>query len=173
MLFRSAVTSHDADILQQSASRATVALIDPDTFSGNRDYILKFRLAGDEIQSGLIVHRGDDENFFLLMVQPPKKVLPTLIPPREYIFVVDVSGSMHGFPLEVSKTLLKDLIGNLRPTDKFNVVLFSGASRVMVRASVLATDANVAAHVPHSIFERVLAKLALDDNSRVDRKSVV
>ncbi|HEY6200882.1 MAG TPA: VIT and VWA domain-containing protein [Candidatus Binatia bacterium] len=139
-----AVTSHDADILQESASRATVALIDPDTFSGNRDYILKFRLAGDEIQSGLIVHRGDDENFFLLMVQPPRKVLPALIPPREYIFVVDVSGSMHGFPLEVSKTLLKDLIGNLRSTDKFNVVLFSGASRVMAPASLTATDNNVA-----------------------------
>src|SRR5262249_27752428 len=71
------------------------------------------------------------------------KVLPALIPPREYIFVVDVSGSMHGFPLEVSKTLLKDLIGNLRPTDKFNVVLFSGASRVMAPASVPATDGNV------------------------------
>ena len=139
-----AVTSHDADILQESASRTTVALKDPDTFSGNRDYILKFRLAGDEIQSGLIVHRGDDENFFLLMVQPPRKVLPALIPPREYIFVVDVSGSMHGFPLEVSKTLLKDLIGNLRSTDKFNVVLFSGASRVMAPASLTATDNNVA-----------------------------
>ncbi len=139
-----AVPSHDTDILQESASRATVALIDPDTFSGNRDYILKFRLAGDEIQSGLIVHRGDDENFFLLMVQPPRKVLPALIPPREYIFVVDVSGSMHGFPLEVSKSLLKDLIGNLRSTDKFNVVLFSGASRVMAPASLTATDNNVA-----------------------------
>ncbi|HKA32610.1 MAG TPA: VIT and VWA domain-containing protein [Candidatus Binatia bacterium] len=138
-----AVTSHDTDILQENATRATVALIDPDTFSGNRDYILKFRLAGDEIQSGLMVYQGDDENFFLLMVQPPRKVLPALIPPREYIFVVDVSGSMHGFPLEVSKTLLKDLIGNLRPTDKFNVVLFSGASRVMAPASVPATDGNV------------------------------
>ncbi|HEY1374164.1 MAG TPA: VIT domain-containing protein [Candidatus Binatia bacterium] len=139
-----AVTSHDTDIRQESASRATVALIDPDTFSGNRDYILKFRLAGDEIQSGLMVYRGDDENFFLLMVQPPRKVLPALIPPREYIFVVDVSGSMNGFPLDVSKTLLKDLIGNLRPTDKFNVVLFAGASRVMARTSLPATAGNVA-----------------------------
>src|SRR5581483_7533887 len=139
-----AVASHDTDILQESPSRATVALIDPDTFSGNRDYILKFRLAGDEIQSGLMVYRGDDENFFLLMVQPPRKVLPALIPPREYIFVVDVSGSMNGFPLEVSKTLLKDLIGNLRPTDKFNVVLFAGASRVMAPASLPASAGNVA-----------------------------
>jgi Ca-activated chloride channel family protein len=27
------------------------------------------------------------------------------IPPREYIFVVDVSGSMDGFPLQTSKQL--------------------------------------------------------------------
>ena len=49
------------------------------------------------------------------MLQPPKRVTLAQIPGREYIFIVDVSGSMYGFPLEISKKLLKDLIGNLRP----------------------------------------------------------
>ena len=62
------------------------------------------------------------------MVQPPERIRPNDIPPREYIFVVDVSGSMHGFPLNISKKLLKDLIGKLRPTDTFNVLLFAGGS---------------------------------------------
>ena len=51
-----------------------------------------------------------------------------MIPPREYVFIVDVSGSMHGFPLDTTKALMRDLLGRLRPTDTFNVVLFSGGS---------------------------------------------
>ena len=38
---------------------------------------------------------------------------------------------MHGFPLETSKVLLRNLIGNLRPSDTFNVMLFSGSSRLL------------------------------------------
>ena len=57
--------------------------------------------------------------------EPPKGVTKKDIPAREYIFIVDVSGSMHGFPLEISKKLLKDLIGHLAPTDRFNLLLFS------------------------------------------------
>jgi len=64
-------------------------------------------------------------------------------PPREYIFIVDVSGSMHGFPLNISKKLLKDLIGNLRPTDRFNVLLFAGGSSVMSEKSLPATPKNI------------------------------
>ena len=42
------------------------------------------------------------------------------------IYMMDVSGSMYGFPIDISKTLLDNLISNLRITDKFNVVFFAG-----------------------------------------------
>ena len=69
----------------------------------------------------------DAENFFLALVEPPKQVAPVQINPRDYIFVVDISGSMHGFPLDTAKVLLRNLIGGLRPSDSFNVMLFSGS----------------------------------------------
>ena len=138
-----ATPSHETDIFWQGDSAMTVALKDPETFSGNRDFLLRFRLAGKEIQSGLMLFENRDEKFFLLMVQPPERIRLQDIPPREFIFVVDVSGSMHGFPLETSKKLLKDLIGNLRATDKFNVILFSGASRLMAPQSLPATEVNI------------------------------
>jgi len=56
---------------------------------------------------------------------------------------VDVSGSMRGFPLDISKKLLKDLMGNLRPSDRFNVLLFAGGSTVMSEKSLAATPENV------------------------------
>ena len=69
---------------------------------GNRDYIIQYRLTGDQIESGLLLYKGKDENFFLAMVQPPKRVVTEQIPPREYVFIVDVSGSMNGFPLNIA-----------------------------------------------------------------------
>jgi Ca-activated chloride channel family protein len=50
---------------------------------------------------------------------------------------------MHGFPLDISKKLLKDLIGNLRPTDTFNVLLFAGGSQLMSEHSLPATPQNI------------------------------
>jgi Ca-activated chloride channel family protein len=69
--------------------------------------------------------------------------MPAQIPPREYIFVLDVSGSMRGFPLDTAKTLMSELVGGLRPTDRFNVLLFSGASKLIAPQSLPATPENV------------------------------
>jgi Ca-activated chloride channel family protein len=112
-------------------------------FTGDRDYVLKYRLTGGKIESGLLLYEGKNENFFLLMVQPPERVNPEDIPSREYIFIVDISGSMHGFPLNISKELLRNLISRLRPTDTFNVLLFAGRSTLMSDHSVLATQKNI------------------------------
>jgi Ca-activated chloride channel homolog len=136
-------TSHDAEITFVGKEKATVRLKDSEKFAGNKDFILKYKLKGNQIQSGLMLYEDKDENFFLAMIQPPKIIQPELMPPREYAFIVDVSGSMHGFPLEVSKTLLRDLIGNLKSTDKFNVILFAGGSEIMSEVSIYASSVNI------------------------------
>ncbi|MBN1931701.1 MAG: TonB family protein [Desulfobacterales bacterium] len=135
--------SHAVKILYTEPTSAAITLDDAEKTGGNRDFILKYRLAGGKIQTGLLLSEGQEENFFLLMMQPPKQVNELQIPPREYIFIVDVSGSMHGFPLDISKKLLKDLISNLRPTDQFNVLLFAGGSSIMSPESLPATSENI------------------------------
>ncbi len=110
---------------------------------GNRDFILRYRLSGPGVGSGMLLFRDREENFFLLTVQPPERVSLQQVPPREYIFIVDVSGSMHGFPLEVSKELFRELISGLRPVDRFNVLLFAGGSSMMAEQSLPATPENV------------------------------
>jgi Ca-activated chloride channel family protein len=133
-------SSHAPQIQWEGPALARVSL---DKDAGTRDFVLDYRLSGKEIQSGLLVFEAQKEKFFLLTVQPPARVAESDIPPREYIFVVDVSGSMNGFPLNTAKQVLENLIGNLKPTDTFNVVLFSGGSRVLAPASLPATAANV------------------------------
>ena len=127
----------------QNQGVARFTLDDSNPFQGNRDFVVRYRLAGDQIASGLLLFQGTDENYFLYMAQPPARVATEAIPPREYIFVVDVSGSMDGFPLNTSKRLLKDLIGNLRPTDLFNIVLFAGDAAVLSPKSLQANQQNI------------------------------
>jgi Ca-activated chloride channel family protein len=136
-------SSHKTRIDYKGSSFATINLDPTENQGGNRDFVLKYRLAGDKIKTGLLLYEGENEKFFLLMMQPPQKVIKSQIPPREYIFIVDVSGSMHGFPLDISKKLLKDLISNLRPTDRFNVLLFAGGSQLMAEQSLPATAQNI------------------------------
>jgi len=136
-------TSHKVNTSYSGPTVAKVALDKSEPRGGNRDYVLRYRVDGNRIQSGLLLYQGEKENFFLLMMQPPKRVTSTHIPGREYIFIVDVSGSMHGFPLDISKKLLKNLIGNLRTTDRFNVLLFSGGNSVLSEESLPATPDNI------------------------------
>ena len=135
--------SHKMNIDFKTADNARIQLDASEKYDGNRDFILKYRLAGNQIQTGLLLSHQEKENFFLMMIQPPKRVKTDDIPPREYVFIVDVSGSMNGFPLDISKTLLKDLIRNLRATDKFNVLMFAGASSVLSETSLPATSGNI------------------------------
>jgi len=120
-----------------------VTLAPTEKEGGNRDVVLRYRLSGQRVESGLLLQDGPGEKFFLLTVEPPARVATADIPPREYVFILDVSGSMHGFPLDTAKKLIQDLIGGLRPTDRFDVILFSGASQLLAPASLPATGENV------------------------------
>ena len=135
--------SHQVVPKWEGTSRLRLGLADSERFSGNRDFILRYRLSGDEVSSGLLLYQGPDENLFLLMAQPPERVRTGEIPPREYIFVLDVSGSMNGFPLETAKKLLTDLIHVLRPTDTFNIEVFADGSRTWAESSLPATPENL------------------------------
>ena len=135
--------SHKVNSVYDGPTTASIRLDSSESNGGNRDYILKYRLDGEKIASGLLLYKAEKENYFLLMMQPPKRVTLAQIPGREYIFIVDVSGSMDGYPIELSKKLLRDLIGKLRPTDTFNVLLFSGGSSVMAESSLPATAENI------------------------------
>jgi Ca-activated chloride channel family protein len=136
-------TSHKVNIDYTGSNIAAIKLDSSEKYGCNRDFIVKYRLSGGKIESGLLLYEGKKENYFLIMMQPPKRIKVSQIPPREYMFIVDVSGSMHGFPLEISKKLLKDLIGSLRPKDRFNVLLFAGSSTVMSDKSLPATQENI------------------------------
>lgn len=98
----------------------------------NRDFILRYSVAGTDLVGALLTHREPGKGgFFTLIVMPPKAVRPELVAPKEAIFVVDQSGSQQGAPIEKSKELTKKAIRALNPHDTFNVVSFSNDYTVL------------------------------------------
>jgi Ca-activated chloride channel family protein len=129
--------SHEAEVAFADASAAVVKL--KPGAAADRDVVVRYQLADAKVATGLLLDQGAEENFFLLNVQPPARVTPDQIPAREYVFIVDVSGSMDGFPLRTAQLLMADLIGGLRAEDRFNVVTFASGSELMAERSVAAS----------------------------------
>ncbi len=136
-------SSHRLEVRYESATRAVLTVAQTGKHENNRDFILDYRLSGDRVESGVLLYKGQDENFFLAMVEPPAAFPAMEILPRDYVFILDVSGSMRGFPLDTAKILLNDLLGHLHPRDSFNLLLFSGASSVLAERSQPATAVNL------------------------------
>jgi Ca-activated chloride channel family protein len=134
--------SHDIETEFDGKTAATVK-VDGSRGAANRDFVLRYSLAGTRIDSGLLTYNGKDENYFLLMVEPPARVKPAQVVRREYIFILDVSGSMSGYPLEVTKRLIRDVLAGLEPYDSFNILLFAGGSETLSERSLKATPENV------------------------------
>ncbi len=136
--------SHRLAVQRADPRHATLALADDEAKAGTRDFVLRFRYVGDDIAGGLLLYPGRDENFFLLTLQPPASVRPEQVPAREYVFVIDVSGSMTGAPLDLAKLVLRELLAGMRPQDRFNVLLFAGGSEALAKdASLAGTPDNL------------------------------
>jgi len=57
---------------------------------------------------------------------------------------MDVSGSMMGTPIEMSRTLVLRSLDRLRPDDRFNIVYFSGGNAQLWPEARLGTENNIA-----------------------------
>lgn len=136
--------SHDKlDIRYVNENLAECKLPPADSLSGNRDFVLDYVLSGEKNSTGMLMYQGDTENFFLSMIQPPAAPQTEDIIPREYIFILDVSGSMYGVPLETSKKLVTDIINHLNINEKFNILCFAGSSGFLFEESKTATPENI------------------------------
>lgn len=146
--------SHKLTTAWDNPNVARFSLDDSEKHGNNRDFVLRYGLRGDTIQSGLSLYDSGDDKFWSLVVEPPKRVATEDLPPREYVFVLDVSGSMEGFPLDTAKSLLRELVHGMRPVDKFNVLLFSGTSYLWSPTSLPATSDNVGTAIAAIEHER-------------------
>ena len=133
--------SHQVDIRRPGEKRAIVSIAPSDTLP-NKDFVLRYRVAGDKIKSGLLLHRDQKGGYFSLMLYPPMQLKQQDRELLEMVFLVDVSGSMSGQPIEQSKAAMRYALSHMDKTDTFQVITFSGNNRACFDRAVPVTKDN-------------------------------
>lgn len=137
-------TTHEVVIENRTAAGAFIKLRNQNEIP-NKDFILRWDVAGRKVNDALLTHRGRDGNgYFTFVLAPPEQPAREDIVPKELVFVIDTSGSMHGFPLDKAKEAMMAAIDGLHPRDRFNLITFSGDTHLLFPAPVAATAENVA-----------------------------
>ncbi len=109
----------------------------------NKDFILRYTTAGPEVGDAVLTHASSElGRFVTLVLQPPTRLRPEQITPKEMVFVMDTSGSMSGDPIEKSKQTMLHCLANLNDQDTFNVITFAGDTHILFPQPVPATDEN-------------------------------
>ena len=85
---------------------------------------------------------GNEDGFALITVTPPS-MSQRETTPRDVTLVLDVSGSMQGRKIEQAREAGKQLLGTLRPNDRFRLVDFSSDVRTFRDDFVNASPENV------------------------------
>ena len=134
---------HAVELQEVSPSEREIKLSPADAIP-NKDFVLRWSVAGVETQFGVLAHRAEGGGFFTLMMQPPLAPSDEQVTPREITFILDISGSMSGLPISISKAVVERSLDKLRPEDAFNLFTFaSGNGRLWERPRPK-TEQNVA-----------------------------
>jgi Ca-activated chloride channel family protein len=134
--------SHATSTTRRSPERMTVSLKPEDSIP-NKDFVLRYRVAGERIKSGLLTHRDERGGFFTLMLHPPQDLQRLARRPVEMVFVLDCSGSMSGDPIKQAKAAITRALHRLQPEDSFQLINFSTSASQLGPKPLDATPANV------------------------------
>jgi Ca-activated chloride channel homolog len=140
---RPASPSHDILVKQVAGGGWDVTLASDDQVP-NKDFVVRYRTAGEDLQVAPLLHASALGNYFMLFFQPEAEPKDEDVVPRELIFVVDCSGSMSGPPLDKAREAMKRVLKNMRPADSFQVIKFSDAANGFSPGPVPNTPENVA-----------------------------
>ncbi len=109
----------------------------------NKDFVLRYSLAGDGVRSALLAATGERGSHFSLMLVPPDESKNLRRHPLELVFVLDCSGSMNGEPLAQAKRAIERALRQLQPTDTFQLIRFSNNADSLGPAPLPATPDNI------------------------------
>lgn len=142
----------------------------------NKDYVLRYKVAGERMKSGFMVAKGKGDRYFSLVLQPPEDLADRDRAPIDMVVVVDRSASMAGEPSRTVSHALRRLLGRLERDDRVALVV-AGAGHPVVEGPVSAARARgLAAHLDDTpvarqtrLGEAVRAALALPARSGRER----
>jgi Ca-activated chloride channel family protein len=93
----------------------------------DRDFVLYYSLGGQDVGLTALTYRPDSDadGYVMLLISPRAKLDPSAQLPRDFVFVLDTSGSMAGVKMEQARKALKFCLSNLGPRDRFALMNFA------------------------------------------------
>ena len=137
------IVNHKAEVDRVDASGATTVLSPADSIP-NKDFVMKYAVVGEKPEMAVLAHsNGPEQGYFMLMIQPKLDAELAEAPPREIVFLVDVSGSMRGEPTQKVKETMHHFLRRTKPNDTVQVITFSNRADKLFEKPVPATQTNI------------------------------
>jgi Ca-activated chloride channel homolog len=114
--------SHPVEVTRLDERRAQVRLAGDHV--PNKDFVLRYPVAGEEVGARAWLSASPAGAKLLATLVPPAVTDPAEPPPREFVFVLDRSGSMSGGPLAEAKNALRACLRTLGERDSFALLAF-------------------------------------------------
>jgi Ca-activated chloride channel homolog len=115
-------SSHALHVTRLDERRLQVSLANeaiPD-----HDFVLRYALAGQNPAACLWTSHDQSEDTLLAALFPPALEENFQPAPRQFVFVLDRSGSMSGQPIAQARNALRACLRSLNPGDTFRILLF-------------------------------------------------
>ncbi|HKZ73130.1 MAG TPA: marine proteobacterial sortase target protein [Steroidobacteraceae bacterium] len=127
----------------------------------DRDFELVWSpLVAPDMQAAAFAERVGEATYALVMLTPPEAIVARA-PPREVLFIIGTSGSMHGPSIEQAKAALLLGVERLGPGDRFNVIRFSNDASSLFDVSERVDGASQA------LAQRFIASLTADGGTEM------
>ncbi len=131
--------SHQPNFTRQDEQHFSLNL----TGIPNKDFVLRYPVSGDAIRTASWSSADGDSQIALITLIPPRLTFDGDPAPREFIFVMDRSGSMSTDPMEQAKNALRACLRGLNPQDTFAIQAFDNQIEWFSQAAQAVTQANI------------------------------
>ncbi len=119
--------SHEVTIDRKDDHHVRISYEGTDIDPPDDDFFCYYSVSDDNFGITLLTHRADEkeDGYFMLLVAPKYEVKHTEIIEKDFIFLLDRSGSMARRKVEQAKAALRYCVQNLNEGDRFNLIVFN------------------------------------------------
>ena len=136
--------SHEVDVRRADGDRRATVSFESGARGERRDFELFYALSRSDVGLSLFTYREPGKDgFFLLLMSPKSTIEEREYAAKDVVFVLDISGSMNEEgKIDKAKRALEYGVRGLRQADRYNVIAFSGETRLMEEGLIRADQAG-------------------------------
>lgn len=136
--------SHAVDVRRSEGERRVRVTFESARGAERRDFQLFYAPSPSEVGMSLFTYREPGKDgYYLLLISPPNEATRREYAAKDVVFVLDVSGSMQEEgKIDKARRALQYGIRGLGANDRFNVIAFSGDTRLFESGLIDADEAG-------------------------------